>query len=983
MNFRCDPLPLFTFQISILASTSAITSFCSQEKAEIARRTLHYPESSDCGKGTFQTAGSSREANLQSPQDCCDCLPRDLRQVAYGMEQLGQRLGEEVQITQQPEWGRKGQRQGEGQEGTRSGKISVLRCWQRTAVIVSVFGILLGYYIPGSSAVAPDDCSQRRVVSTTSREPFARPVEGGHTGEAESHQHDKEASAEGGTQRTSDCPKGGSDGSVSGRYQAAYSSRESQTSHGHGAIAQGAGGSSSGIEEPKGRQSHQHGDDRKRGSRDASRYGGRYQQRERRAQKEDPADGEGQNGDATPDVCYADADGELHEALRRHGEGYTSYDDSTCTHPTGHRSGWSKEDSQCRIANQILGSGIATLSSWQRTTTTAVTIFSCSQRNQKLHEGTRRWQGLQWYGIEKFADGNKLDGSSVVTENSTLCSGSPLQILVEPNMIVSLGTASPLRTCIDGIHYAWKPENRQLDVSGSLDFPEVRQDHHTGYQFCYYDFNRILENRQLLVSGSPGSLYGASLCGIQEWTQMTQFKHERNVEGCTLNADRVRSLQDVVTVWFAGTDGGCTSTVFHTQCSQILCSDNALIGTNGNTSLFWHARIGEGCTSYAICCQSTHRHVTNEEGCTSSTHIDRLTQKKVNHTYRSQEQYKGECHGEADRLLQLLWYLIALQSIGTTYLYTLQVVVGVICRLCFLRFDKEHAQIGSELVWQIVRGSFWIMVTMVGLNRIRQPTKRHLQFVGRRRYSLGTRLQRNPVHLKGVLFAAILTTAHAIDATRIPSHSNDTTYSEDQGSTVAYQTVQRRCISKGIQELRIIDKEISFESVVDRYVYPLPNTIGEAMQNPRRLRLLHDWEETVSFLVEHGFDIHDFVKIETFGLKEYDIGRRSLRSHFISLSAVLQAVEQTWHDAIAGGNFQVFMIVPQPIDLPIDSVGFLVEIYTATVDIDHYAPILFEYHTYNEGMSDISMVQRTDYLARRGSATEIYSLAAVTNYAHL
>ncbi len=204
-------------------------------------------------------------------------------------------------------------------------------------------------------------------------------------------------------------------------------------------------------------------------------------------------------------------------------------------------------------------------------------------------------------------------------------------------------------------------------------------------------------------------------------------------------------------------------------------------------------------------------------------------------------------------------------------------------------------------------------------------------------------------------------------------------YEGGQGTTVDYKTARGSCTLGGNHELRLTDKEIRYDSVVDRYVYPLPSTIGEAMQNPRRLRLLPAWDEAVHFLVENGFDIHNHIKIETFGLKEYDIGRRSLRTQFNSIGTILQAVEATWQDAIEGRSFQVFMLVPQPINIPFDSVGFIVEIYTATVDIDRYAPILFEYHTYTEGTSDITMVQRTDYLLRNGRARDVYDLALVTN----
>ena len=391
----------------------------------------------------------------------------------------------------------------------------------------------------------------------------------------------------------------------------------------------------------------------------------------------------------------------------------------------------------------------------------------------------------------------------------------------------------------------------------------------------------------------------------------------------------------------------------------------------------WRAKNAEGCTSSAF---SLNRRIAARG---YRTHVD---VSHSNRTGRERGDDGRDCVAAQAELIRVFWYLLAMQSLGAYYLIALQIVVGWLLRLCFLRFDTGYASVGRELSWQIVRGLAWTAFTMIGLNWLKRPASRRLQTVGGRRYSLGVRVRRNPVRCHGILFALLLANAHAIDTIRtiqVPGPSSQFHNSTINGDAVTIpagcQTAWPHEYDLQRRELRYLEGDVVLESAVDSYVYPLPNTIGEAMQNPRRLRLFPDWEDTTRYLIEHGYEVDALNKFETYGIRDHDIGRRSLRTSFTSLGTIIQAIESIWRDEIGARNFQVFLLRPQPLDLPIHSVGLLVEIYTGMVDIDFFAPIMLEVHTYVAGMSDIALVQRTDYLRRSGTATHIYELAAVAN----
>ncbi len=116
-----------------------------------------------------------------------------------------------------------------------------------------------------------------------------------------------------------------------------------------------------------------------------------------------------------------------------------------------------------------------------------------------------------------------------------------------------------------------------------------------------------------------------------------------------------------------------------------------------------------------------------------------------------------------------LTLLVALliQSVGFQYLISLQFLGYVIARLCFLRFGTSHADAGSELGWQIARGLFWPMCTLLLIAANQgTPTKR-LKVVQQRRYSINVRPCRR-CDLKSMIWICMILNTHLIAAAQGP-----------------------------------------------------------------------------------------------------------------------------------------------------------------------------------------------------------------------
>ncbi len=179
---------------------------------------------------------------------------------------------------------------------------------------------------------------------------------------------------------------------------------------------------------------------------------------------------------------------------------------------------------------------------------------------------------------------------------------------------------------------------------------------------------------------------------------------------------------------------------------------------------------------------------------------------------------------------------------------------------------------------------------------------------------------------------------------------------------------------------KVSSQHIAPGLLVDQVVQPIPNTIGQAMQQPRTLRLIPDWQPICNLLLSRGIDADTIQTYVTFGLRGIDMGQRMMRTTSTNQRVVLQAVQAVWWDVIADGSYQVHLIDPQPRDIPAQSIALLIEVPIQEIDIDFHSPILFEGFVYEENSADQEHVLRTDYIARRATAVDVYDQAFAINH---
>ena len=169
-------------------------------------------------------------------------------------------------------------------------------------------------------------------------------------------------------------------------------------------------------------------------------------------------------------------------------------------------------------------------------------------------------------------------------------------------------------------------------------------------------------------------------------------------------------------------------------------------------------------------------------------------------------------------------------------------------------------------------------------------------------------------------------------------------------------------------------------ALADQVVQPIPATIGQAMRQPRVLRLIPDWQPLCDLLLTRGIGTEEIQTYVTFGLRGIDMGKRLMRTTTTNQRAILQAVQDTWWDVIAGGSYQVYVVDPQPHDIPANTIALLIEMPIPEIDIDFHSPILFEAFVFEEHSADQDHVLRTDYIARHATAVDVYDEAFAVNH---
>ena len=211
------------------------------------------------------------------------------------------------------------------------------------------------------------------------------------------------------------------------------------------------------------------------------------------------------------------------------------------------------------------------------------------------------------------------------------------------------------------------------------------------------------------------------------------------------------------------------------------------------------------------------------------------------------------------------------------------------------------------------------------------------------------------------------TTAMQAKAHAIPLHPR--MWSHEHGG----QTY--RCFAARYEEKNLITT-----SYIETRVYPLPDQQGFPPPGMRVLRLFPSWRELCSLLISRGLYANNPIKFMVYGLREVDMGRRLVRSPAANREVVLQAIQNAWLDVIQGASFHIFLIDPQPLELPVDSIGLLLEVPVQAVNVDNFAPILFDAHLYTAGAPDHDQITRTDYAPRRATSESIYRLAPAQDH---
>lgn len=185
-----------------------------------------------------------------------------------------------------------------------------------------------------------------------------------------------------------------------------------------------------------------------------------------------------------------------------------------------------------------------------------------------------------------------------------------------------------------------------------------------------------------------------------------------------------------------------------------------------------------------------------------------------------------------------------------------------------------------------------------------------------------------------------------------------------------------RTLSKnGLLQHRIPEGGVVARSSLDGAIWPLPATVGEAMQHPRRVRLITAWSEFADILTELSRSHEQGIRLQTYGIREHFIGVRFTTARGNGQAEILAAVESTWQQEIGGGSFQIHLIRPQPVDTPHDCVAIMVEIWSPAIDVDFMAPVAIDtlHYQHRPRSTDGEVIQQVDYLPRHVSTQDFFN----------
>ncbi len=400
--------------------------------------------------------------------------------------------------------------------------------------------------------------------------------------------------------------------------------------------------------------------------------------------------------------------------------------------------------------------------------------------------------------------------------------------------------------------------------------------------------------------------------------------------------------------WEKGAEGCTSSGRVYIECTTLDISEYAVIHSGMNFP---------GCNTFS---GGQFRYARNEKGCTL---------------------YDATCRRSTSYWCATMFLCIYIGHVGSFFLIVGRMILSVALRMSMLQFDTERSSNLQELGIQYIRLAFWSFFTL-GLVWWRQNRRNKLlRVVGGRRYSIHGRTERKSKRAVGIIFTILLCQGHAIQcANRIDSCPNYTIdlNPEDDTTATTWSSLTNQTEHQPISR-RITENSTIVKFGIDDFVYPLPMTIGEALDHPRRLMLFPSWENLQELLTVGGYDENHEQKYTTFGHKGHGCGQRHLQFPNNNRAALLQEINRIWNDYIQGGSFLVHLIEPQPQELPKGHIGLIVEITVDDYSYDEFAAIYFEKFHYEDRSVDLYQMQTVTYINRACTVEDVHHLGAVAH----
>lgn len=377
-----------------------------------------------------------------------------------------------------------------------------------------------------------------------------------------------------------------------------------------------------------------------------------------------------------------------------------------------------------------------------------------------------------------------------------------------------------------------------------------------------------------------------------------------------------------------------------------------------------------------------------------------------------------------------IWIIVGLLRAGSlcsTIIVATNLVITISSRLLFIRFDKHPGAASYEFMWHLARVFVWFGGVILLLQSCSRCRRRRIQVVGKRRVCICLRRPYVAPWRLNTFFVLLLMNGHVIHAIQqyetighateqqfgSSQCNGDRTFGtmdrssewyDDDGSNIQSHVDDLWCIDcpsgclrapvnrdvhelapdenvsmvlskNGLRQHRIPESGAVMRSSLDDAIWQLPETVGDAMWHPRRVRLITAWSELSDILTEVSRSHEQGIRLQTYGIREHFLVVRFASSRGSGQSEIMAAIEATWQQEINGGNFQIHPIRPQPVDTPHDCVALLVAIWSPAIDVDFMAPVVIDtlHYQHRPRSTDGEVIQQVDYLPRHVSTQDFFN----------